>query len=60
MAACTAPAPEENILKTVELLLSRNADPNFACRYQKNLLSVCTAQNLKLIYRRLYRPSFVG
>ncbi|NWR54274.1 ASZ1 protein, partial [Bucorvus abyssinicus] len=34
MAACTAPAPEENILKTVELLLSRNADPNFACRKQ--------------------------
>uniref|UniRef100_A0A8C8BIU2 Uncharacterized protein n=1 Tax=Otus sunia TaxID=257818 RepID=A0A8C8BIU2_9STRI len=28
MAACTAHASEENILKTVELLLSRNADPN--------------------------------
>ncbi|XP_010129449.1 PREDICTED: ankyrin repeat, SAM and basic leucine zipper domain-containing protein 1, partial [Buceros rhinoceros silvestris] len=34
MAACAAPAPEENILKTVELLLSRNADPSFACRKQ--------------------------
>ncbi|RXM30146.1 Protein Wnt-2 [Acipenser ruthenus] len=28
MAACTAPAPEEKIAKCVELLLSRNADPN--------------------------------
>ncbi|NWY63150.1 ASZ1 protein, partial [Chionis minor] len=34
MAACTARASEENILKTVELLLSRNADPNFTCRRQ--------------------------
>ncbi|NWR71536.1 ASZ1 protein, partial [Centropus unirufus] len=34
MAACTAISSEENILKTVELLLSRNADPNFACRRQ--------------------------
>uniref|UniRef100_A0A8U8CAX8 Uncharacterized protein n=1 Tax=Geospiza parvula TaxID=87175 RepID=A0A8U8CAX8_GEOPR len=33
MAACTAQASEENILNTVELLLSRNADPNLACRY---------------------------
>uniref|UniRef100_A0A8C9N664 Ankyrin repeat protein n=1 Tax=Serinus canaria TaxID=9135 RepID=A0A8C9N664_SERCA len=32
MAACTAQASEENILNTVELLLSRNADPNLACR----------------------------
>ncbi|NXG18280.1 ASZ1 protein, partial [Grallaria varia] len=32
MAACTAQASEENILKTVELLLSRNADPNLTCR----------------------------
>uniref|UniRef100_A0A663F566 Uncharacterized protein n=1 Tax=Aquila chrysaetos chrysaetos TaxID=223781 RepID=A0A663F566_AQUCH len=35
MAACTAHASEENVLKTVELLLSRNADPNLTCRYQK-------------------------
>uniref|UniRef100_A0A8C4K5Q9 Ankyrin repeat, SAM and basic leucine zipper domain-containing protein 1 n=1 Tax=Dromaius novaehollandiae TaxID=8790 RepID=A0A8C4K5Q9_DRONO len=34
MAACTARASEEKILKTVELLLSRNADPNLACRRQ--------------------------
>ncbi|NWS75034.1 ASZ1 protein, partial [Crotophaga sulcirostris] len=34
MAACTAPSSEENILKTVELLLSRNADPNITCRRQ--------------------------
>ncbi|NXP09324.1 ASZ1 protein, partial [Thinocorus orbignyianus] len=34
MAACTAHASEENILKTVELLLSRNADPNVTCRKQ--------------------------
>ncbi|NWX06675.1 ASZ1 protein, partial [Caloenas nicobarica] len=34
MAACTAHASEENILKTVELLLSRNADPNITCRKQ--------------------------
>ncbi|NXK53536.1 ASZ1 protein, partial [Chauna torquata] len=34
MAACAAHASEENILKTVELLLSRNADPNLTCRRQ--------------------------
>ncbi|NXU50366.1 ASZ1 protein, partial [Turnix velox] len=34
MAACTAHASEENILKTVELLLSRNVDPNVTCRRQ--------------------------
>ncbi|NXN14378.1 ASZ1 protein, partial [Indicator maculatus] len=34
MAACNANASEENILKTVELLLSRNADPNVTCRKQ--------------------------
>ncbi|XP_062455274.1 ankyrin repeat, SAM and basic leucine zipper domain-containing protein 1 [Rhea pennata] len=34
MAACTAHASEDKILKTVELLLSRNADPNLACRRQ--------------------------
>ncbi|NXY40501.1 ASZ1 protein, partial [Ceuthmochares aereus] len=34
MAACTAISSEENILKTIELLLSRNADPNVACRRQ--------------------------
>ncbi|NXM73097.1 ASZ1 protein, partial [Serilophus lunatus] len=38
MAACTAQASEENILKTVELLLSRNADPNFTCRKQMTAL----------------------
>ncbi|KAM7180292.1 ankyrin repeat, SAM and basic leucine zipper domain-containing protein 1 isoform 2-T2 [Macrochelys suwanniensis] len=34
MAACTASASEEQILKTVELLLSRNANPTVACRKQ--------------------------
>ncbi|NXA41746.1 ASZ1 protein, partial [Eudromia elegans] len=34
MAACTAHTSEEKILKTVELLLSRNADPNLHCRRQ--------------------------
>lgn len=32
MAACTARASEERILKCIELLLTRNADPNAACR----------------------------
>ncbi|XP_069484043.1 ankyrin repeat, SAM and basic leucine zipper domain-containing protein 1 isoform X2 [Ambystoma mexicanum] len=32
MAACTARSSEESILKCVELLLSRNASPNVACR----------------------------
>uniref|UniRef100_A0A8C0ISP9 Ankyrin repeat, SAM and basic leucine zipper domain containing 1 n=1 Tax=Chelonoidis abingdonii TaxID=106734 RepID=A0A8C0ISP9_CHEAB len=32
MAACTARASEEQILKTVELLLSRNANPSVVCR----------------------------
>uniref|UniRef100_A0A8C3FI48 Ankyrin repeat, SAM and basic leucine zipper domain containing 1 n=1 Tax=Chrysemys picta bellii TaxID=8478 RepID=A0A8C3FI48_CHRPI len=32
MAACTARASEEQILKTVELLLSRNANPSIVCR----------------------------
>ncbi|XP_062991073.1 ankyrin repeat, SAM and basic leucine zipper domain-containing protein 1 [Elgaria multicarinata webbii] len=32
MAACTAHASEDQILKSVELLLSRNANPNAACR----------------------------
>ncbi|XP_028603607.1 ankyrin repeat, SAM and basic leucine zipper domain-containing protein 1 isoform X1 [Podarcis muralis] len=32
MAACTAHTSEEQILKCVELLLSRNANPNAACR----------------------------
>nr|XP_056702474.1 ankyrin repeat, SAM and basic leucine zipper domain-containing protein 1 [Euleptes europaea] len=32
MAVCTARASEEQILKCVELLLSRNADPNASCR----------------------------
>ncbi|NXA93151.1 ASZ1 protein, partial [Melanocharis versteri] len=38
MAACTAQASEENILNTVELLLSRNADPNLTCRKQMTAL----------------------
>ncbi|NXY81907.1 ASZ1 protein, partial [Alcedo cyanopectus] len=38
MAACTAQASEESILKTVELLLSRNADPNVTCRRQMSPL----------------------
>ncbi|XP_056429823.1 ankyrin repeat, SAM and basic leucine zipper domain-containing protein 1 isoform X2 [Hyla sarda] len=32
MSACTAHASEENIVKCVELLLSRNVDPNVCCR----------------------------
>ncbi|XP_028928603.1 ankyrin repeat, SAM and basic leucine zipper domain-containing protein 1 isoform X1 [Ornithorhynchus anatinus] len=32
MAACSARVPEERILKTAELLLSRNASPNATCR----------------------------
>ncbi|XP_058047551.1 ankyrin repeat, SAM and basic leucine zipper domain-containing protein 1 isoform X2 [Ahaetulla prasina] len=32
MAACTASGSEEQILKSVELLLSRNADPKAACK----------------------------
>ncbi|XP_007422985.2 ankyrin repeat, SAM and basic leucine zipper domain-containing protein 1 [Python bivittatus] len=32
MAACTAYGSEEQILKSVELLLSRNANPNAACK----------------------------
>ncbi|NXF81727.1 ASZ1 protein, partial [Sclerurus mexicanus] len=38
MAACSAQTSEENILKTVELLLSRNADPNLTCRKQMTAL----------------------
>ncbi|NWR50717.1 ASZ1 protein, partial [Regulus satrapa] len=38
MAACTAQASEENILNTVELLLSRNADPNLTCRKKMTAL----------------------
>ncbi|NXI29080.1 ASZ1 protein, partial [Sterrhoptilus dennistouni] len=38
MAACTAQASEDNILNTVELLLSRNADPNLTCRKQMTAL----------------------
>ncbi|NXJ16994.1 ASZ1 protein, partial [Odontophorus gujanensis] len=38
MAACAARASEENILKTVELLLSRNVDPNLTCRKQMSPL----------------------
>ncbi|KAM8972067.1 ankyrin repeat, SAM and basic leucine zipper domain-containing protein 1 [Pelodytes ibericus] len=34
MSACTAHASEDKIVKCVELLLSRNADPNVACRKQ--------------------------
>ncbi|XP_005146163.2 ankyrin repeat, SAM and basic leucine zipper domain-containing protein 1 [Melopsittacus undulatus] len=34
MAACAANTSEEKVLKTVELLLSRNADPNLTCRRQ--------------------------
>eukprot|EP00075_Anas_platyrhynchos_P014589 XP_027303842.1 ankyrin repeat, SAM and basic leucine zipper domain-containing protein 1-like [Anas platyrhynchos] len=37
MAACAAHASEENILKTVELLLSRNVDPNLTCRPCANM-----------------------
>lgn len=32
ITACSARGSEEQILKCVELLLSRNADPNVACR----------------------------
>uniref|UniRef100_A0A8C9LBR8 Uncharacterized protein n=1 Tax=Pavo cristatus TaxID=9049 RepID=A0A8C9LBR8_PAVCR len=37
MAACAAHASEKKILKTAELLLSRNVDPNLTCRYKKSL-----------------------
>lgn len=32
ITACSARGSEEKILKCIELLLSRNADPNVACR----------------------------
>ncbi|XP_054843757.1 ankyrin repeat, SAM and basic leucine zipper domain-containing protein 1 [Eublepharis macularius] len=38
MAACTARASEEQILRGVELLLSRNANPNAACRKKNTAL----------------------
>ncbi|KAG9490171.1 hypothetical protein GDO78_005842 [Eleutherodactylus coqui] len=41
MAACTGRASEENIVKCVELLLSRNADPNVCCR--KNMTALMLA-----------------
>ncbi|XP_030741067.2 ankyrin repeat, SAM and basic leucine zipper domain-containing protein 1 [Echinops telfairi] len=34
MTACSARGSQEQIIKCVELLLSRNADPNVACRRQ--------------------------
>ncbi|KAK2096494.1 Ankyrin repeat, SAM and basic leucine zipper domain-containing protein 1 [Saguinus oedipus] len=37
ITACSAHGSEEQILKCVELLLSRNADPNAACRAEKKI-----------------------
>ncbi|NXV79184.1 ASZ1 protein, partial [Atlantisia rogersi] len=49
MAACTAHASEESILKTVELLLSRNADPNRACRRQMTPLMYAARKGCPLV-----------
>ncbi|NXT77165.1 ASZ1 protein, partial [Zapornia atra] len=53
MAACTAHASEESILKTVELLLSRNADPNRACRRQMTPLMYAARKGCPLVVARL-------
>lgn len=37
MASCTATASEDKIARCVELLLSRNVDPNVADRWGRNL-----------------------
>lgn len=57
MAACTAQASEENILNTVELLLSRNADPNLTCRYQNPHICEYSPKFNIIIQRRVYRCS---
>ncbi|XP_040269642.1 ankyrin repeat, SAM and basic leucine zipper domain-containing protein 1 [Bufo bufo] len=43
MAACTARASEENIVKCVDLLLSRNVNPNVCCRKKMTavMLAAC-------------------
>ncbi|NXP54106.1 ASZ1 protein, partial [Heliornis fulica] len=49
MAACTARASEESILKTAELLLSRNADPNATCRKQMTPLMYAARKGCPLV-----------
>ncbi|NXN94408.1 ASZ1 protein, partial [Rhinopomastus cyanomelas] len=49
MAACAARASEEDIMKTVELLLSRNADPNTACRKQMTPLMYAARKGLSRV-----------
>ncbi|KAM6292618.1 ankyrin repeat, SAM and basic leucine zipper domain-containing protein 1 [Porphyrio hochstetteri] len=49
MAACSANASEESILKTVELLLSRSADPNCACRRQMTPLMHAARKGYPLV-----------
>ncbi|XP_051916340.1 ankyrin repeat, SAM and basic leucine zipper domain-containing protein 1 [Hippocampus zosterae] len=56
MASCTASAKEDKIARCVELLLSRNADPNLADRSQVTCLMLaardnyCTVVNLLASY----------
>lgn len=42
MASCTAPASEDKISSCVELLLSRNADPNLADRFHMTCLMLAS------------------
>ncbi|OPJ68729.1 ankyrin repeat, SAM and basic leucine zipper domain-containing protein 1 isoform X2 [Patagioenas fasciata] len=61
MAACTAQASEEVILKTVELLLSRNADPNITCRLKVENeahchLHECRCKKIKSLLRKQMTP----
>ncbi|XP_021240534.1 ankyrin repeat, SAM and basic leucine zipper domain-containing protein 1 isoform X5 [Numida meleagris] len=53
MAACAAHASEEKILKTVELLLSRNVDPNLTCRKQMTPLIYAARKGYPCVVRLL-------
>ncbi|XP_069812168.1 ankyrin repeat, SAM and basic leucine zipper domain-containing protein 1 [Dendropsophus ebraccatus] len=44
MSACTAHASEENIVKCVELLLSRNVDPNVCCRKKMTAVMLAASE----------------
>ncbi|XP_072003061.1 ankyrin repeat, SAM and basic leucine zipper domain-containing protein 1 [Engystomops pustulosus] len=44
MAACSARASEEKIVKCVELLLSRNVNPNVCCRKKMTALMLCACE----------------
>ncbi|XP_075711160.1 ankyrin repeat, SAM and basic leucine zipper domain-containing protein 1 [Rhinoderma darwinii] len=44
MSACTSHALEENIVKCVELLLSRNVDPNVCCRKKMSALMLAASE----------------